>query len=448
VEGQTLGRYVVENRLGAGGMAEVFRARQVGTAGFSRTVALKRMLPTWSADPDFAEMFVAEAKTSSILSHPNIVTVLDFDRDPSGALYLVMEFIDGADTSQLLKEARRRGRTLPASASAYICGEVLRALDHAHRLEHEGKWLGIVHRDVSPHNCLVSRTGAVKLSDFGIAKATAASTHSGNVKGKIAYMSPEQATGLQLDGRSDLFAVGVMLYELLAGARPFSGHTEPEILAQVLTARPQPVREVSPHVPADLAAVTMRLLAKERDKRYPSAADALKALVACDCYPADGPSLLAEEVRDLLSPNGSVSQPVAGQVSTPRTTSGSRIRLSKRTLAILAAGAVLAVAAAVIVWQQPRGERAAAGSVVDAGMPARPDAALAVVSPPDAGVAVVVALPADAGTFVADPVCDRTCEPKLRDARGCCKQPEVAPRSAPRTWKVDKTKDTSPFTVP
>src|SRR5262249_43955800 len=159
----------------------------------------------------------SEARMAAKLSHPNIVSVLDFDRDEQGAFFIAMEFIDGADLNRLATAAQKQGQRLSAAIVAYAGAEVLRALDYAHHLvDDHGQPLGIVHRDVSPHNVLVARSGAIKLADFGIAKATAAASASatGSVKGKIAYMSPEQANGEKLDARSDLFAVGVTLYEL------------------------------------------------------------------------------------------------------------------------------------------------------------------------------------------------------------------------------------------
>ena len=270
-------KYRLGERIGGGGMAEVFEATLVGVAGFERPVAVKRMLPALSSDPTFGAMFVNEARIASLLHHANIVTVLDFDRDGEGRFFLVMELIRGMDLRQLVDSG-----LLPVEVSVHIAGEMLRGLDYAHELEHDGKRLGIVHRDISPHNVMISWDGQVKLVDFGIAKAVAATgvSRSGTLKGKLAYMSPEQASALELDGRSDVFAVGVVLHELLTGERLFRGSTEPEVLARVLTQpipRPGERRE---GIPPAVDEAVMRMLERDRERRFASAHQALEALLA------------------------------------------------------------------------------------------------------------------------------------------------------------------------
>lgn len=279
-------KYTLDARLGGGGMAEVFRGSVVGAEGFTRTVAIKRVLPSFSSDDRFAKMFVNEARISSFLSHQNIVSTLDFDRDDDGALFLVMELVEGPDMARLIETG-----ALPRGLACYLTIEILRGLGFAHELCREGKHLNIVHRDISPHNVLLSWEGAVKVSDFGIAKAFAATeaTDSGVLKGKAAYMSPEQASAASLDGRSDLFAVGAMLYELLTGRRLFSGNTVAETFAQMLAMPIVPPSTVRADVPADLDAVVMRLLARDRDARFPSAHDAIWELQRCnDAAPRAG----------------------------------------------------------------------------------------------------------------------------------------------------------------
>ena len=270
-------KYRLGERIGGGGMAEVFEATLVGIAGFERPVAVKRMLPALSSDPTFGAMFVNEARIASLLHHANIVTVLDFDRDPEGRFFLVMELIRGMDLRQLSDSGQ-----LPVDVSVHIACEMLRGLDYAHELEHEGKRLGIVHRDISPHNVMISWDGQVKLVDFGIAKAVAATgvSRSGTLKGKLAYMSPEQAGALELDGRSDVFAVGVVLHELLVGQRLFRGSTEPEVLARVLT---QPIPrpgELRSGVPPPVDDAVMAMLERDRERRFAGAHQALEALLA------------------------------------------------------------------------------------------------------------------------------------------------------------------------
>jgi len=274
-----LGKYRLDHRLGGGGMAEVFIGSMLGAEGFSRRVAIKRVLPGYSDNPAFAQMFISEAQISSRLAHPNIVSVLDFDRDPEGRLFLVMELVEGKDLDALAASG-----PLPIPVVIFAITEVLRGLGHAHDLPTSAGMRGIVHRDVSPHNVLLSWDGAVKVSDFGIAKARNASeaTASVFIKGKPAYMSPEQANGQPLDGRSDLFAVGVMLWEMLVGQRLFVGADTMSTLAAVLFGQIPRPRSLRPDIPADLERVTMKLLERDLPARYPTAEDAIDDLLACE----------------------------------------------------------------------------------------------------------------------------------------------------------------------
>jgi len=281
-------------------MAEVFLGSTVGAEGFSRRVAIKRVLPGFSENPAFAKMFVDEARISSRLVHPNIVSVVDFDRDPEGRLYLVMELVEGRDLDALASTG-----PLPIPVVIFVIAEVLRGLGHAHDLPVvedrllEGSQTirsmkGIVHRDVSPHNVLLSWEGAVKVSDFGIAKARSASqaTASEFIKGKPAYMSPEQANGEQLDGRSDLFAVGVMMWELLVGRRLFVGGDTRTTLAAVLFGQIPRPRSLRSDVPKDVEKVVMKLLEREQPARYTTAEAAIRDLLDCAAAPRDGRELL------------------------------------------------------------------------------------------------------------------------------------------------------------
>ena len=280
------GKYVVDRLLGRGGMAEVFLGRMVGAEGFSRPVAIKCVLPGFSENRDFAEAFVGEAKLTSRLQHPNIVTVIDFAKDDDGRLFLVMEWVNGTDLDGLLQTG-----PLPFSTVIHLALEILRGLDHAHDLPVSSDSVkGVIHRDISPHNVLLSWQGETKVSDFGIAKARAKTqaTETLLVKGKPAYMSPEQARGQPLDGRSDLFAVGIMLYEALTAQPLFAGGSLEETLGRVWHAEIPDPRAVRPEIPIDLARVVTWLLQRDLNKRLPTAAAAIEALKACRDYPKDG----------------------------------------------------------------------------------------------------------------------------------------------------------------
>jgi serine/threonine protein kinase len=308
-------KYRIGQRLGGGGMAEVFVASTVGAEGFTRKVAVKRVLAGFSDDKAFADMFVSEARLSSRLQHPNIVSVVDFDRDESGRLFLVMELVEGKDL-----DALNASGPLPVSAVIHIIVETLRGLGYAHDLPAGDDGLrGLVHRDVSPHNVLLSWEGAVKVSDFGIAKARSASAATASVfiKGKPSYMSPEQANGHALDGRSDLFAVGVMLWEMLAGRRLFVGNTTHEVIARVLFA---PIPRPGQHVPADVERVAMRLLERDPSARYRTAEQAIADLLACSSAPRAGRdeliALLGERFAT-QAPARPRRVPSSGPVATP-----------------------------------------------------------------------------------------------------------------------------------
>ena len=302
-----LGKYRLDTRLGGGGMAEVFIASTIGAEGFSRRVAIKRVLPGYSENPQFSQMFVAEAQISSRLQHPNIVSVLDFDRDAEGRLFLVMELIEGKDLDAILATG-----LLPFPVVIFVLTEMLRGLGYAHDLPvgpagasgaiggaDSDNLRGIVHRDVSPHNVLLSWEGAVKVSDFGIAKAREASeaTASVFIKGKPAYMSPEQANGEPLDGRSDLFAVGIMLWEMLVGRRLFVGGDTRSLLAQVLFSPIPRPRQQRADVPRDLDHICMKLLERELPARYGSGEEIIADLLRCDDAPKGG----REELVGLLA---------------------------------------------------------------------------------------------------------------------------------------------------
>ncbi|MCC6622543.1 MAG: protein kinase [Deltaproteobacteria bacterium] len=277
-----IGRYELVSRLAVGGMGEVFLARVRGAGGFEKDVVIKRILPHLASDPGFVGRFIEEGKLVVRLRHANIAQVLDMG-EQAGVFFIAMEHVDGKDLAELLRLARAMRRALPLPLVVFILSELLEALDYAHRAtDAGGQPLGIIHRDVSPSNVMLSRTGEVKLLDFGIARAAErlqAST-TGVIRGKYGYMSPQQAAGAELDPRSDLFSVGVVAWEMLAGARPFDGPSDLSTLDRVRFHDPGSLVAVAPHVPADLSAWVGRLLMKAPEERFATADEALAALRA------------------------------------------------------------------------------------------------------------------------------------------------------------------------
>jgi eukaryotic-like serine/threonine-protein kinase len=252
--GSILGGYHIEAKLGAGGMAEVFSARREGPHGFSKRVAVKRILPSAAEDDAFVKMFIEEASLAARLSHPNIVQVFDFGDDDS-ELYLAMELVEGTSLGRLLRAAASRRQALPLHVALYLTAQTARALDYAHRLRGEGgKPLGLVHRDVSPGNLLLTRTGHLKLADFGIACTSARERHTGNndLRGKLGYMSPEQVQGLALDGKSDVFTLSVILAELLMGRPLFAGGAQLDVLLRIRDVDLRPLEQSDKRIPSDV----------------------------------------------------------------------------------------------------------------------------------------------------------------------------------------------------
>src|SRR5580765_5537363 len=228
------GRYTILGKLADGGMAEIFLATQHGAEGFEKHVVLKRILTQFSADPQFGNMLLDEGHISMTLQHSNIVQVLDLG--VAGSRYfLVLELVDGWDLERILVRAHGAGMVFPPALSLYVITVVCRALAYAHGKTRACKSLGIVHRDISPNNVLISEQGEIKLADFGIAKAQRKreQTAAGVIKGKVAYMSPEQATGTAIDKRSDIFSVGSLLYRMMTDKLPFEAPSDLEQLLKV-----------------------------------------------------------------------------------------------------------------------------------------------------------------------------------------------------------------------
>jgi serine/threonine-protein kinase len=270
------GNYVLLERIGMGGMAEVFRAASVGVEGFERPVAIKRILPNLAADEDFVKMFVDEAKIAVQLQHPNIVEIFDLARAEDD-LFIAMEYVHGKDLRAILDKIQGpdgRGGRIPIEVAVHVTMKVCEALHHAHFAHGQsGQPLGIIHRDISPQNVIVSYDGDVKVTDFGLAKAAgrAVQTQAGVVKGKLAYMSPEQLRGLPIDQRSDVYGVGILLWEMLTGVRLFLGKNDQETLRKVYHAQVPPPRTVRPDIHPELELIVMRSLEREVGPRYGTA---------------------------------------------------------------------------------------------------------------------------------------------------------------------------------
>ncbi len=270
--GDTLGRYELVSVIGGGGFASVWRARTAGPGGFERDVAVKVMRPARAGQKRFQDMLLDEARLVARIQHPNVAQIWEVGEDPR-SLYVVMELVDGDSLDDLRFRAEEAGKSLSIRALFRVLADVCAGLHAAHELEQDGASLGLVHRDVSPQNILVSRHGNAKLIDFGIAKAKerlAADTTTGYIKGKIAFMAPEQArTEADIDRRADVWAIGATAYELITGKAPCEGATDVGRLASLVG--PSPVPELPERVPGPLRSVIARSLEKDRAARYPSA---------------------------------------------------------------------------------------------------------------------------------------------------------------------------------
>jgi serine/threonine-protein kinase len=260
-------------------MAETFLALRRGPAGFEQRVCLKRILPAFTAEPRFVELFLDEARLLAHMHSASIVQVFDFG-EADGTYYMALELVDGSDLEALLRSCAKTNTRLPISVALYIAAQLLSALDYAHNLSVDGHPLHIVHRDISPSNVLLSKHGEVKLTDFGIAKSRQRThkTRPGQTKGKLAYMCPEQVRGDPLDARSDLFSVGVVLYEMLAGAHPFVAGNELKMVDNILSGQRPNLRALVPEVSLETKQLVDRLLGADAATRPESAREALKLL--------------------------------------------------------------------------------------------------------------------------------------------------------------------------
>lgn len=269
------GKYLLLDRVNIGGMAEVWRAKTFGAGGFERLVAIKRILPNIAEDEEFISMFIDEAKITVQLSHANIAQIYELSH-LANSYFISMEYVSGKDMRALFDRCRKRGEPAPIPLVCYVVAKCCEGLDYAHRAkDRQGHDMNIVHRDVSPQNVLVSYEGEVKVIDFGIAKAAgkATKTQAGILKGKFGYMSPEQIRGLPLDRRSDIFAIGVCLYEMLTGERLFVGDSDFSVLEKVRKVEVLPPSHFNRKIPEALEQIVMRALAKDIDDRFQYASE-------------------------------------------------------------------------------------------------------------------------------------------------------------------------------
>ena len=318
--GESGRRYELVQQIGKGGMAEVYLGRQVGMKGFAKRVVLKRILPEFVSNTLFVDMFVEEARVAARITHPNVVSIFDLGRS-AGEMYIVMEYVDGTDLNSAVELLKKAGLMLPIEIGARIIADVAAGLHAAHTyLDDDGTPSPIIHRDVSPHNVLLSRAGHVKLADFGIAKPADSRlvTAAGMFKGKLAYLAPEYIQGAAADARSDIFAAGIILYMLLTGRHPFAGTTLAAMVEQLLHSEVTPIGALRPDVPARLQEITRKAMAKDAVQRYQTAGQLqadLEAFLAAQGRPAMAPQV-AEWVKRALEQRS--AEPAAARMEPTR----------------------------------------------------------------------------------------------------------------------------------
>jgi hypothetical protein len=269
------GKYYLLERINVGGMAEVFKAKTFGVEGFERLLAVKRILPNIAEDEEFITMFIDEAKIAVQLQHANIAQIFDLGKVDE-SFFIALEYVNGRDLRSIFDRMRNKAESLPIAMASYVIMQVCEGLDYAHnKRDAQGRELHLVHRDISPQNVLIGYEGECKLIDFGIAKAAgkASKTQAGILKGKFGYMSPEQVRGLPIDRRSDIFAVGIVLYELLTGERLFIGESDFSTLEKVRNVEIQPPSSYNKKIPQELERVVLKALARDPDDRYANAID-------------------------------------------------------------------------------------------------------------------------------------------------------------------------------
>jgi len=303
LEHQRFGKYLLLSRIAQGGMAELYQAKLMGDEGFEKLIAIKKILPHLSEETNLVKSFIDEAKLAAFLQHPNIVQIYDFG-SVNSTYYIAMEYLYGKDLKLITERYNEKELPLSIENALYIATQVCAGLDYAHKLkDFRGNPLNIIHRDIGPHNIFISYDGQVKIIDFGIAKAAIQNTKTqdGSIKGKMAYMSPEQAQGEAIDHRSDIFAMGILLYEMVTHKRMFEGDAF-RIFAKVREADYTPAEIVNEALPRDLCRIIDKALAKDLEQRYQSAEELLTDLEKCMHGLSISPSYrnLSQYMKDLF----------------------------------------------------------------------------------------------------------------------------------------------------
>ena len=360
---QQFGGYHLLEKIATGGMAEVYRARAFGLAGFEKILVIKKVLPTLARDEEFVRLFIDEAKIAVQLLHVNIVQVFDLG-EVNGQYFMALEYVHGLDLSRLVERSRKTEAPFPVPLALFIVAEVLKALAFAHpRVGEDGKPLHIVHCDMSPQNILVSFAGEVKITDFGISRAAfqARSLHD-VIRGKYAYMSPEQVEGQTLDGRSDLFSLGIVLWELLAGRRLFKAKTREETVQRVRRAQTPSLRAIRPEITPALEELVNTALSRRVEERFGTAAEMLEelnVLMIREGHRATNNDLSAyvrsvvdsEPRREVSLEPSAVVVVAAEAVPPPRTQASPKVSLA----ALSQQWAGIATAAGAEIWEQSDG---------------------------------------------------------------------------------------------
>jgi len=375
---KAVGRYQILDRLAVGGMAELFKATLTGDHGFEKLVAIKKILPHLATDRSFVEMFIDEARITAQLDHRHIVQVFELGTD-ADTPYIAMQYVDGLDVLALLRECARAQIRLPADLAALIARDVLDALDYAHNaLDSSGRPLGIIHRDISPGNVLLSWRGDVKLTDFGIARAAERrhKTEAGTLKGKYGYMSPEQVSGSEIDARSDLFSVGILLAEMVMARRLFTSTNDLDILLMVRDARLDRLHKYASEFPVELRVLTTRALARRPEDRWQSAAQFRDAL---DEWLRRTTGVSSRTLASLLgqvinAPTADLEGVVASENDDPGALSGPLTRMSQAQAEVEAARARAAFIAGEAIPSGVAGDLASSG-VMQVGAPGEDDVA-------------------------------------------------------------------------